>query len=32
MDGTEVFAETFALAVCRIAMLRIMETDTSKGR
>ena len=27
MDGTEVFAETFALAVCRIAMLRIIEMD-----
>jgi hypothetical protein len=26
MDGTEVFANTFALAVCRLALLRLDET------
>jgi hypothetical protein len=26
MDGTEVFASTFALAICRLALLRLEET------
>jgi hypothetical protein len=30
MDGTEVFADTFALAVCRLAPLRLDELDAGK--
>jgi hypothetical protein len=28
MDGTEVFADTFALAICRLALLRLEETES----
>jgi len=31
MNGTEVFADTFALAICRLALLRLEETE-SKSR
>jgi hypothetical protein len=27
MDGTEVFANTFALAICRLALLRLAEIE-----
>lgn len=27
MDGTEVFADTFALAVCRLALLRLEDAE-----
>jgi hypothetical protein len=27
MDGTEVFADTFALAICRLALLRLEDTE-----
>jgi hypothetical protein len=27
MDGTEVFADTFALAICRLALLRMEEAE-----
>ena len=30
MDGTEVFADTFALAICRLALLRVAETELRK--
>jgi hypothetical protein len=30
MDGTEVFADTFALAVCRLALLRLDDLDGEK--
>ena len=30
MDGTEVFADTFALAICRLALLRLEDTKTGK--
>ena len=30
MDGAEVFAETYALAICRMALLRTQETDGRK--
>ena len=30
MDGTEVFADTFELAVCRLALLLIEEIDSGK--
>lgn len=29
MNGTEVFAETFALAICRLALLRLEETEAN---
>jgi hypothetical protein len=30
MDGTEVFADTFALAICRLALLRLEETEAGR--
>jgi hypothetical protein len=30
MDGTEVFGDTFALAVCRLALLRVKEGDAAR--
>lgn len=30
MDGTEVFAETFALAVCRLAVLRLNDHQSPR--
>ena len=32
MDGTEVFADTFALAVCRLALLQLEETGAGRWR
>ena len=30
MDGTEVFASTFALAICRLALLRLQDSLSEK--
>ncbi len=30
MDGTEVFADTFALAICRLAVLRLEEVEAGR--
>lgn len=30
MDGTEVFADTYALAVCRLALLRLEEMEARR--
>jgi hypothetical protein len=30
MDGTEVFANSFALAICRLALLRLEESDIGR--
>jgi hypothetical protein len=30
MDGTEVFADTFALAICRLALLRLEDLESGR--